>query len=162
MDFGGLAIGVSRGDAFCEGLEAAHPIAGETIPRIVFWPGSYLDAASGVVSGPALPERSTVMFGGTQGFIPEPGSRAVLFPRSPVLADRDGLVADDGCMATTRVIGPVGSDGADLFVSGDLVQQFWQDRTVAVAARGELYRADVRSCRIHGQMDLAPRALSRH
>jgi hypothetical protein len=49
-----------------------------------------------------------------------------------------------------------GGHGADLFTPGDLVQQVWQDRTVAVAAGGKLHRPDVRSGRIHGQMDLAP------
>ena len=35
-----------------------HPFAGKTIPRIVFWPGSYPDAALAVVAAPSSPERA--------------------------------------------------------------------------------------------------------
>jgi len=42
--------------------------------------------------------------------------------------------------------------------SGDLVQQLRQDRAVTVAAGGIFHRPDVRSGRVHGQMDLAPLA----
>ncbi len=59
-------------------------------------------------------------------------------------------------MATAGVTGAVGGHRADLLALGDLVQQVWQDRTVAVAAGRELHRADVGRGRIHGQMDLAP------
>jgi hypothetical protein len=55
-----------------------------------------------------------------------------------------------------------GGHGADLFTPGDLVQQVWQDRTVAVAAGGKLYRPDVRSGCIHCQMDLTPLAAALH
>jgi len=61
-------------------------------------------------------------------------------------------------MASTGVIGAVGGDGANLFAFGNLVEQLWQDRTVTIAAGGELHCADVRSGRVHGQMDLAPLA----
>ncbi len=75
----------------------------------------------------------------------------------------------DGGVAAAGVVGPVrcpatvcmqtvrgGGHGADLFALGDLVEQPWQDRAVAVAAGGEFHGADVRSGGIHGQMDLAP------
>ena len=51
MDFGGLAVGVSRGDAFAEGLEASH---------------FGLGAAAGVVSRPPLPERPAVVARGAR------------------------------------------------------------------------------------------------
>lgn len=54
LDFGGLAVGVSCGDAFSEGLEAAH---------------FGLDPASGVVPRPALPECPAVVPGGSEGFV---------------------------------------------------------------------------------------------
>jgi len=38
--------------------------------------------------------------------------------------------------AEPRVVGAVCSHGVDLFALGDLVQQLWQDRAVAVAAGG--------------------------
>jgi hypothetical protein len=83
-------------DAFPKGFEAAHLNP---------------DPATGIVSCPALPERTTIMPGGAQGFVSGPGCRAILFPRSTVLADRDGPdggVVDDGSMASTGVIGAVG------------------------------------------------------
>ena len=49
-----------------------------------------------------------------------------------------------------------GSDGADLFAFGDLVEQFRQHRAVTVAAGDELHRPDVRSGGVHRQMQLAP------
>ena len=74
LDFGGLAVGVSCSDTFAEGLEAPH---------------LRLDPAPGVVSCPALPERPAVVPGRAQGFVSGNRGRAVLFPRSPILADRD-------------------------------------------------------------------------
>ena len=50
VDFGGLAVGVSCGDAFAEGLAAAH---------------FGLGAAAFVVSGQTLPERTAIMTRGT-------------------------------------------------------------------------------------------------
>lgn len=74
MDFGGLAVGVSRHDAFAEGLEAAR---------------LRLDPAAGVRSRPAFPEDATVVTSGAQGFVSGASRRAVFFPGPPVLADRD-------------------------------------------------------------------------
>lgn len=57
-------------------------------------------------------------------------------PVLTVPADRDdhgGLAVDDGGVAAAGVIGAIGGHGADLFVLGDLVEQLWQDRAVAVA-----------------------------
>jgi len=95
LDFCGLAVGVSRGDAFSEGLQASH---------------LGLDATSAMISGPTLPERPAVVPGGAQGFVAGAGCRTVLFPWAPVLADRDdrgGLAVDDGGVASARVIGAV-------------------------------------------------------
>jgi len=63
-----------------------------------------------------------------------------------------------GGVAAAGVIGTVSGHRADLFTFRDLVEQLRQDRTVAVAAGCKLHRPDVRSGRIHGQMDLAPLA----
>ena len=124
-----------------------------------------------MVSGPVLPERPAVVPGGAQGFVPDSGRRAILFPRAPVLADGDDrrdLAVDpsrackhalpgSGWRAPAAgVIGAVRGHGADLFALGDLVPQLRQNRAVAVAAGSELYRPDVRSGGVHGQMDLAP------
>ena len=95
LDSGGLPIRVSRGDASPKGLEAAH---------------LRLDPTSGVVSGPAFPERPAVVPGGAQGFVSGDRGLAVLFPRPPVLSDRDyrsGLQVDDGGMAAAGVIGAI-------------------------------------------------------
>ena len=83
MDFGGLAIGVSRCDALAEGLEAAH---------------LRFDPAADMVSRPALPEGPAVVSRCAQGFVPNPRSRAVLLPQPSVLSDRndrDGVALDD-------------------------------------------------------------------
>lgn len=50
----------------------------------------------------------------------------------------------------------VGGHRADVLSLRDLVQQVWQDRTVAVAAEGRLHCPNVGGGRVHGQMDLAP------
>ena len=74
------------------------------------------------------------------------------------MPERDGLPVDDGGVAAAGVRGAIGGHSADLFAFGDLVRQFRQDRTVAIAAGRELHRPNVRGCGIHGQMDLAPLA----
>jgi hypothetical protein len=115
LDFCSLAVGVSGGDAFAEGLEAPH---------------LRLDPTSDVVSRPSLPECPAVVPGGAEGFVSGDCGRAILFPRPPVLAGRDdwsGLPVDDGRVATAGVIGPISGHGADLFVVGYLVEQLRQN-----------------------------------
>lgn len=132
LDFGGLSVRVSCGDALAEGLEAPH---------------FRLDPAPDMVSGPPLPERPAIVPGGAKGFVSGDCRRTAIFPRPPVFADRDdrrGLTVDDGGVATACVIRPIGGHGADLFALGDLVEQFRQDRTVTIAAGSEFHGADVR------------------
>lgn len=62
---GGLAVGVSGGDAFTEGFEASH---------------LGLDPASEMVSCPSLPECSAVVPCSAQGFVPGDCGRAILLP----------------------------------------------------------------------------------
>lgn len=114
MDFGGLGFRVSCCDAFTEGLQAPH---------------FRLDAAADMVSRPALPECPAIVPGGAQGFVSGVCGGAVRFPGSTVLADRNdrgGLAVDDGGVAAAGVIGTIGGHGADVFVLGDLVEQFRQ------------------------------------
>lgn len=59
LDFGNLPVEVPRQEALPHQFHTVHPIAGKTIPRIVFWPGSCLDAASTVVSVQFSPQRLT-------------------------------------------------------------------------------------------------------
>ena len=138
------AVWVSSGDAAAEGLEAA---------RFCF------DPASDMVSGPSLPECSSVVPVGAQGVVSGACCRTVLLPWPPIHADGDdggGLAVDDCRMATAGFMRPVGGHSADLFVFGDLVQQLRQHRAVVIAARGELHLPDVRSGCVHDQMHLAP------
>ena len=91
-------------------------------------------------------KRPAIVPGRTQGFVAGDCGRAVLPTRSAALPDGDdcgSLAVYDGCVAAAGVIGAVGSHSANLFVFGDLVEQVWQDRTVAVADGGELHRPDV-------------------
>lgn len=102
-----------------------------------------------------------MMPGGAQGFVSGDCGRTVLFPGPAVLADGDdrpGLPLEDGGVAAAGVIGAIGRHRADLFTLGDLVEQFWQHRTVTIATGGEFHGADVRRGGVHGQMDLAPLA----
>ena len=74
VDFGGLAVGVAGGDAFAEGLEAAH---------------LRFDAATDVVSRPSLPEGSAIVPGGSQSFVSGNCGWAVSLPRATILVDWD-------------------------------------------------------------------------
>jgi hypothetical protein len=74
VDFDGLVVGVSRGDALAEGLEAAHPSLG---------------AAADVVSRPPFPERPAVVTRSAQGFVARVGGWAIFLPRSAIPADGD-------------------------------------------------------------------------
>ena len=126
VDFGGLAIGIPRGDALTEGLQASH---------------LGFHAAAGVVSGPPLPEYPTVVTRGAQGFVARLGSRAVLFPSPTVPSDRydcRSAACDDGAMASAGIVGTIRGHGADVLVLGDLAQQVRQDGAVAFPAGGEL------------------------
>lgn len=150
MDFGGLSVGVSCHDTLAEGFQAAH---------------LRLDPAAGVVSGPALPERPSVVPRRVQGVVAGACSRAVFFPETSVLSDRDdrnGAALDDGLMAAACVVGAVGGDRAYLLACWDLAEQVGQHGAVAVAAGGEFHRSDVRCGRVHGQRDLAPLASALH
>lgn len=101
LDFGGLANEISFSNTISNGLEAPH---------------LRLRPVVDVVSGPALPKRHAVVSGGTQSFVPSDSCRAVFFPRSTILADRNdrsGLTVNDGGMAATDVIGFVGDDCVD-------------------------------------------------
>lgn len=70
--------------------------------------------------------------------------------------DRNGLPDDDRGVAAACITGAVSGYRADVFTLGDTGQQITQDRAVAIAAGGKLHRPDVRSSRIHSQMNLAP------
>ena len=69
VDFGGLAVWVSRGDALAERLEASHLRFG---------------AAAGVVSRPPFPERPAVVTCGAKGFVAGPGGWAVFLPQPTI------------------------------------------------------------------------------
>ena len=74
VDFGGLAVRVAGGDAFAQGLDAAH---------------LRFDAVAGVVPFPSLPEGSAIVLGGSQSFVSGNCGWAVFLPRPTILADRD-------------------------------------------------------------------------
>jgi len=112
LDFGGLSVRVSCGDAFPECLEV-EPVsatgssepARASLPRSGFGHGFRSSVSE---------TRSAVVSGGAQGVVAGSGRPAVLIPRPPVLADRDdrsGLAVDDGGMAASGVIGTVRSHG---------------------------------------------------
>ncbi len=111
LDFSGFALGVSCGDVFTEGLQTPH---------------LGINPAARMVSGQMVPEIFAVMPGGAQGLVSRDCGRAVLFPRAPVLSDRNdcpGVAVNDGGVAAARIVGAIRSHLADLFGFGDLVQQ---------------------------------------
>jgi hypothetical protein len=147
VDLGGLAVGVSCGDAVSEGLEPAH---------------LRLRPAAGVVSCPSFPERPAVVTRGAQGLVagqdivrqwPEDNverGRAVLIHGRPFLwigmmavpprammalwqrrgEGRPGIDPVDRFSperAKPRVAGAVGGLGADGLVLRDLLEQVLQD-----------------------------------
>lgn len=141
---------ISCHDTLAEGFQAAH---------------LRLDPAAGVVAGPAFPERPPVVLRRAQGVVAGACSRAVFFPKTSVLSDRDdrnGIAFDDGLVAAACVIGAVGGDRTDQLFLWDLAEQVGQHGAVAVAAGGEFHGADVGGGRVHGQMDLAPLASALH
>ena len=149
MVLGGLAVGVVGGDALTQGFEAPH---------LGFCP------ASGMLAGPPHPDAATLFATVAQNCVSRDGGRAVFPPEPPVPADGDdglGVALKDGGVAPAGVMGPVGRDRTDLLVIGDLVQQVWQGRAIALLAGGELHGPDVGCGRVHGQINLAPLAPAR-
>ena len=55
LELGDLTVKVARHEALTQQFDTVHPIAGKTVPRTGFWPGSYLDAASAVNSAARIP-----------------------------------------------------------------------------------------------------------
>lgn len=132
LDFSGLVIGVSCGDAFTNDFEAAHPLVGSALRSNVT-----RGFASGVLSGPALPECPAVVPDSTQSFVSGDCSLAVRFPRAPVLADRHdriGLALNNGGIATARVIGTASSHRLDFLAAGDLFEQVRQRGAITISA----------------------------
>ena len=78
VDFGGLAVGVSSGDAFAEGFQASHRC---------------LDPTSGMIAGPSLADGPPEVPGGAQDLVASRCGWTVFFPKAPVLTDGD----DGGC-----------------------------------------------------------------
>ena len=111
------------------------PIAGKTIPRIVFWPGSYLDAAPAVVAAPSSPECAAQIFRRPHGFVARARACRGSLPRLCILAWRDdgvSLAFGDGGMALSRVAGAIhcpetvclqtvkgGCDPGNVLIGGD-------------------------------------------
>jgi hypothetical protein len=91
-----------------------------------------------------MPDRSASWRAASHSETLLPGSLPFRRARLPNWDDWDGLPFGDGRMATTGVIGTVGSDRVDPLDLWDLAEQLGQDRTVTIAAWGELYGLDVR------------------
>lgn len=79
VQIGGLAVQIPYADVLGEGLEA---------PRL------RPDPASGMVSGPVLPERPAIVPRCAQGFVSCACSRAGFFPGTPVFCASVGGVAE--------------------------------------------------------------------
>ena len=131
-----------RHAALAQQFHAMHPFAGKTTPRIVFWPGSYLCAASAVVAAPSSSECTAEVFLRPQGLVARDGTGGDGLPRLRVLARWiDGGCArfGDGVVALSGVVGAVrcpatvcrqtvrgGGDTGDLLIGWNLVKQLRQ------------------------------------
>ena len=76
-----------------------------------------LNTAAGVIYGPPLPERPTIVPGGAKGFVSGDGGRAVRFLRTPIPTDRryrNGLPVEDGGAVSQRVQQTSGAPVGDL------------------------------------------------
>ena len=161
LDFGGLAVGVFRGDTLPEGLEAAHPLPGNGLPanhdRV------RLDPASCVVSvqrfqnaRPQCRVARRVSFlaiaAGQSSYHGRPflriGMIAVAWRSIPLVHVNMHCRAVDGGVAAAGVTSAIRCHGADIFPFGDPVEQVRQHGAVTVAAGGELHRPNVRSGRV--------------
>ena len=142
MDFCGLAVRVSCGGAVSEGLGAPHLCP---------------DPASGIVFGPAFPDRPSVVARDTEGFGPGDCGRAVHFPRSPGLADRDdrGRPVDQWWRCGKGACHRPHRRSLRRFPHlGDMVWPLRQHWAAAVAAGGKLHRPDVWGDRVDGRCTL--------
>ncbi|SEL92222.1 hypothetical protein SAMN05444413_12230 [Roseivivax marinus] len=67
-----------------------------------------------------------------------------------------GATVGDGVMALEGVVGALGGDRADLYISGDLVKEFGQHGRVTDVTSGVLDGADLQRLFIDADVDLAP------
>src|SRR6056297_686271 len=72
-----------------------------------------------------------------------------------------GAAVGDGVVAPARVIGSVGSDRADLYISGDLVEKLGQHGRVTDVAAGDFDGSDLQRLFIDADVDLAPQTAFR-
>lgn len=111
-----------------------------------------------MISDPAIPELPNIVTVSAEGFVCRDRSRAILFPRTTVVAegdDRCGLAIDYGGIAAVGYIGAMCAYCADVFILGGSGSSDLQDRTAADAAGGKLRRPNVSCGGIHGQMRFA-------
>lgn len=138
---------MARGNAIAERLEAIHPCFHPT------WD---------VVADRALPVGPPQAPGHFQEGVANAGGRAILLSprdRSAGWASALWLPLDDRAMASSGIIGPVHRDLADLLIFGELSQQSWQHRAIALPARRDFDVTNVTGLRIHTDMDLAPHGM---
>ena len=85
-----------------------------------------LDAATAVISAPALPDGSAQIARGLDCIVACDGTCARGLPRFGILArgyERMSATGGNRIMAFARVVGPVCGDAADVLMGRDLVQQ---------------------------------------
>jgi hypothetical protein len=87
--------------------------------------------------GRVSPSNPPVVSRRAQDVVAGAWGRAVFFPKTSVLSDRDdrtGVAFDDGLVAAACVVGAVGGDRAYLLVLGDLAEQVGQQVRRAICA----------------------------
>ena len=131
----------------------------EALPQQLHAMHLCLGAATAVVSAPFSPDRATEVFRCAKGLASHDGARGRRLPRRGFLArwyDGVGTPVGDGFMALARIVGSVGGDLADLYVSRDLVKEHGQHGRVTDIATGYLDGSALQRLFIDADMYLAP------
>lgn len=101
------------------------------------------DAASAVVSAPALPQSAAKISLRIDRIVAGNRSGACRFPRLCIFARWDhcmGVSGSNGIVAFARVVSPICGDTADVLAERDLVQEIGQHGSITDVATGDFDR----------------------
>ena len=146
LQFGDLAVKVTRYDAFTEQLEATH---------------LGLDKAASVIAAPLISDFSTQQARGRQDGVAGYGARTMVLPWLGVLVSGDNRLRPklrNRFVTAFGVVGTITVDAGDDLVGGNLVQQARPHRRITGSVVGYFDSPDFQCGRINCEVDLAPLA----
>ena len=144
FELGYLTIEGARHDALAEQFDTVH---------------FRFDEAAAVIAAPFLPDGASRPFDRPERFIAGSRAGAILFPRSPVAADRNdrmGPARSYRGMALSGVVCAVATDMADLLILRDLRQQIGEHRGITNCVGCDFDCSNVERSRVNPDMHLAP------